>query len=658
MLVGQNLGPFAIDKELGTGAMGAVYRGRYVKTGQIVAVKVMAPGIGTTNPNANARFEREAAILKQFNHPNIVRLFGIGKSHGTRYYAMEYIEGESLDRVMSRRGRISWEEVIGLGQQLCAALQHAHEQGVVHRDLKPSNLMILKDGTLKLTDFGIAKDLDVTRLTSANCTVGTAAYMSPEQCRGDPNLTHKSDLYSLGVVFYELIAGRKPFEAENAMDMFMKHVQGTYVRPSRLVLEMPPWLDTLICQLLEKEPEQRPLDAATVYTWLGKIQEKVESQQSAGVDAAKMRVIDRPPGSKPVDETDREMARTLLTGKGRKRRRKRELFYQKGWFVIAGLIALFGALAFTLFLLFGPEPPEKLYERAAMLMNSSDHEDHQKAADGPIKQFLGRFPEQSGDQADKMRRWAEDVPIEKCEDLIALYVKKKGAAFKFEAQSETEAQAFKAVDEEEEGKLAEARARWKDIEKVHGKDMWGLTAGRRLTMLDRVDKQEAEWQKKLELIRSGRREEELPNLEKKTFRAYRAEHLLDIQGKPPVADLPLARKVYENVKAEARSEMKAKENAAPDVRFWYLVAARKTRELEPETREKKEPGPDPKEQVLAVLQFATDPRIEMSDKVRRSIAMNIVAVYGEAPEESPGMEELVKRAKQIVINPGDYEGVK
>ena len=98
---------------------------------------------------------------------------------------MEYVQGESLDRVMARRDRMSWEEVVDLGQQLCAALQHAHEKGIIHRDLKPSNLMILSDGTLKLTDFGIAKDIDVTGLTGANSTIGTAAYMSPEQCRGD-----------------------------------------------------------------------------------------------------------------------------------------------------------------------------------------------------------------------------------------------------------------------------------------------------------------------------------------------------------------------------------------------------------------------------------------------------------------------------------------
>src|SRR3954454_19268638 len=215
MLVGQQLGPFVIDKEIGSGAMGTVYRGRHVKTGQVFAVKVMAPGIGTTNTNARDRFDREVKILKQFNHPHIVRLFGAGKSHGMRYYAMEYLQGESLDRVMARRGRLTWEEVVSLGQQLCTALQHAHEQGVIHRDLKPSNLMVLPDGTLKLTDFGIAKDVDVTQLTAANCTVGTAAYMSPEQCRGERILTPKSDLYSLGVVFYELLTGKKPFITEN-----------------------------------------------------------------------------------------------------------------------------------------------------------------------------------------------------------------------------------------------------------------------------------------------------------------------------------------------------------------------------------------------------------------------------------------------------------
>jgi serine/threonine-protein kinase len=250
MQPGQQIGPFTIERELGAGAMGAVYRGVYNKTGQRVAIKIMLPG-AAENKQSVDRFKREIDILKQLNHPNIVRLLYADKQNGTRYYAMEYIQGESLDRVLARRGRFSWEEVVTLGQQLCAALQHAHDKGVVHRDLKPSNLMVLADGTLKLTDFGIAKDLDVTQLTEANCTVGTASYMSPEQCRGEKNLTHKSDLYSLGIVMYELLTGKKPFIAENVMDMFMLHVKGSFERPSRLVVETPKWLDILICQLLE-----------------------------------------------------------------------------------------------------------------------------------------------------------------------------------------------------------------------------------------------------------------------------------------------------------------------------------------------------------------------------------------------------------------------
>ena len=142
MLVGQQFGPFTVDKELGSGAMGTVYRGRFTKTGQIMAIKIMAPGIGSTNSGAVDRFEREIAILKQLHHPNIVRFYGAGKEKGMRYFAMEYIQGESLDRVMARRGRMTWEEVVELGQQLCSALKHAHDKGIVHRDLKPSNIMV------------------------------------------------------------------------------------------------------------------------------------------------------------------------------------------------------------------------------------------------------------------------------------------------------------------------------------------------------------------------------------------------------------------------------------------------------------------------------------------------------------------------------------
>jgi serine/threonine-protein kinase len=641
MLVGQKLGPFAIEKELGSGAMGAVYLGRYTKTGQMVAVKVMAPGIGSTNPNAAARFEREASILKQFNHPNIVRLFGVGKSHGTRYYAMEYIEGESLDRIMSRRSRMTWEEVVTLGQQLCAALHHAHQQGVVHRDLKPSNLMILKDGTLKLTDFGIAKDMDVTRLTSANCTVGTAAYMSPEQCRGDPDLTHKSDLYSLGVVFYELATGRKPFEAENAMDMFMQHVQGTFERPSRRVLDMPVWLDVLICQLLEKKPELRPLDASTVYASLGKIQEKVEAQLSAGVDAAKMRVIDRPHGAPPVDETDRQMARTLLTGKSRKvRRRKRQRFYERGWFVAAGLLVLAAALGTVLFLVLGPPSPEKLYEQADQLMASKNSEDHEKAFEGPIKTYLAHYANRPGDQTEKIKSWNADAQVKQCQDLIDRYVSKKGSALKFEAQDDSQKAAFKAVDDELDGNLADAKSRWEKIQEALGSDPWGLTAGRHVAELNDVDNREKEWMELWKKMYFKDQEPaKLSPVERKMFRAYRAEHFAGHISEvvPDGADLPAAYRIYQDVKEEAQKER--------DQRTWLLLAAKKVKELKSKLpADEKKTAEHRREVVAGAVEFAKKSKVD-AQRAACLTALDVVAVYGE---DYPELEKYVQSAKQLI----------
>ncbi|HMF19479.1 MAG TPA: serine/threonine-protein kinase, partial [Gemmataceae bacterium] len=401
MLLGQSIGPFAIEKELGNGAMGTVYLARHEK-GLRVAIKVMAPGLNSKV--SQERFKRESDILKQLKHPNIVRLIASGKYHGSPFYAMEYIDGESLDHVMARRGRITWEEVVEIGRQLCAGLQHAHEKGIVHRDLKPSNLMVLADGTIKLTDFGIAKDLDVTQLTAANCTVGTAAYMSPEQCRGDPNITAKSDLYSLGIMFYELLTGKKPFTAESAMLMFELHVNGTFERPSRMVLDIPVWLDTLVCQLMEKSPERRPFNAETVGQALGRVKEKVEAQQSAGIDIAKQRKIDRSGLQPRMDETDKEAARTLLN---KKKKKKTVPFYRKGWFQAVGLSAILLVVAYFFYATFIKLPSaESLIAEAERLRTV----DRRQARSGPIQTFIDNWDHYKDHKdADKMRAWADEI---------------------------------------------------------------------------------------------------------------------------------------------------------------------------------------------------------------------------------------------------------
>lgn len=501
MQPGQQIGPFRIEKELGSGAMGSVYRAVYAQTGQRVAVKLIAVGLAA-NSTALARFEREGNILKQLKHPNIVRLFGIGRYAKTPYYAMEYIEGEPLDKILQRRGRQTWEEVVSLGKQLCSALQHAHDKGIVHRDLKPSNLMILPDGTLKLTDFGIAKDLDVTALTGANTTVGTASYMSPEQCRGDRDISPKSDLYSLGVVFYELLTGRKPFDAETPMEMFLKHINSPFERPSRLVPEIPPWLDTLVCQLLEKKPEHRPLNAEMVGKALDEVLEKVQAQQSAGADAVLARAGDRHRMQNRPSEEDREVVRAIRNAAGGKKSRKKKSkpIYQQVWLQAVGILVLLGLAVGGIWLALRPPSAETLFARAKSLMEKGSYESPDKwyeAREGPLKDYLKYY----GDRDDQSTRDVRDailrVDAYDRDKLLTRFVRSQRGELAIKVEPDPErpwqGMGLEAALAENEGDLAKAREIWAALAQKYisgGEDAkaWAFLAGSKTTLLDAVER--------------------------------------------------------------------------------------------------------------------------------------------------------------------------
>ena len=552
MQVGNEFGPYTIDKELGAGAMGAVYRARHQETGAKVAIKIIATGLAA-NVTATARFKREIAILKQLNHPNIVRLHASGKYKGTPFYIMEYVGGESLDRVMERRGRITWEELIPLGRQLCAGLQYAHDKGIIHRDLKPSNLMVLKDGTVKLTDFGIAKDTDVTALTAANSTVGTASYMSPEQCKGTQNLTSKSDLYSMGVMFYELVTGRKPFQAESILDMFNQHLKGTFERPSRLALEIPVWLDTLICQLLEKDPEKRPFSAAVVGESLDRVQEKVEAQTSAGVDVAKKRRVDRSTLAAALDETDKEAARSLL---GRKKKRKVVPFYRKGWFTLAAVGAVLASLAVAMYLVFFKVPSAETYvARATAALESTDFSER-KEGRAAIDEYLEHYPEHA--QAGQMRQWADQY------DLAELDKQMRNRRRNFAADGPGEKLARQALDNEDIGNLDDAAQEWRHLAKFKAKTgedhAWGLVGEKYLKELAAV-------------------EQELNKLQRIVAKEKSSGKKLTLTSKPEGLALDAVRMGEDNQAVTAWNDLKTRFKDDPANRLWYLLAAQQQREL-------------------------------------------------------------------------------
>ncbi len=458
MQPGQMVGPFKLISPLGQGAMGVVHLAEYTKNGAKVALKLIAPHLAVANPQGLARFEREAQILRQLNHPNIVRLYGYGRTGQTPYYAMEFLQGEPMDKLLARRERLTWEEVLDYGTQLALALHHAHERGIIHRDLKPSNLIVANGNLLKLTDFGIAKDLDSTQLTSAHCAVGTAAYMSPEQCRALKDIDNRSDLYSLGIVLYEWLTGQKPFRADNAVEMFRHHLDSKAPRASRVVPEIPIQLDSLIVQLMEKKRELRPRDGAAVAEALGRIREKVTAMHSAGLDAAKS-----PQKLKKASAEDREAAK-LIRNKGRSSKSKSPPFYEQGWFVIVAAALLLGGLSTLVYvLMFMPPSAQALVDKTKALVEKGTADSIEEAVDGPIAIWEKNYGNRTDELATAMSRWKSRALRNQAEDQFYRFLKAHTKGRPFKAQNEDEEIAFQAIKEENDGKIEKAQKTWKDI---------------------------------------------------------------------------------------------------------------------------------------------------------------------------------------------------
>ncbi len=277
-MLGDRLGKWVIYKELGHGGMGRVYLAQEELTGRQAAVKVLAAELAQDIGFLH-RFQREIEALGKLEHPNIVRFFESGCENGFYFYAMEYIEGPSLDQVIEDRGKLPWQEVLAIALQITPALRHVHDHGIIHRDLKPSNLLVTADGRIKLTDFGIAKVFASTHLTATGGIVGTAEFLSPEQAGGKV-VGKRSDLYSLGCVLYALLTGRAPFVSRSYVELLHKHRYGQFDRLQKYLDDLPYEIDELVCQLLEKDPEKRPRDAMVLLKQLESICLKLDRQKA------------------------------------------------------------------------------------------------------------------------------------------------------------------------------------------------------------------------------------------------------------------------------------------------------------------------------------------------------------------------------------------
>ena len=256
-MVTQEIPGYTILRELGRGGMAVVYLARQEVMEREVALKLLAPGM-ITQENQAERFLRERKTVASLNHRNIVTVFDSGVSKGCYFLAMEYLTGGALEHRLAEQGKFPPEEAISIVRSLAGALQHAHDKGIVHRDIKPLNILFRRTGESVLTDFGIVKLLEDNQgLTMTGTTVGSTQYMSPEQGQGRP-VDKRSDLYSLGIVFYQMLTGELPYQSDSAIGLVLLHTNAPIPKLPPELARFQPVIDKLVA----KKPEDRFADCA------------------------------------------------------------------------------------------------------------------------------------------------------------------------------------------------------------------------------------------------------------------------------------------------------------------------------------------------------------------------------------------------------------
>jgi eukaryotic-like serine/threonine-protein kinase len=480
----------------------------------------------------------------------------------------------------------------------------------------------------------------VTALTGMNSTIGTASYMSPEQCKGDRNLTAKSDLYSLGIVLYELVTGKKPFVTESSVEMFLKHVNEIPVRPSRHVADLPVWVDNLIMFLLEKEKDNRPLDAAIVGRMLGEIEEKVHTQKSAGAEAANARRIDRVANDDLNDE-DREVAKMIRSaGKGKKRKKKIEPWYTKQWVKALPLVLASVGIAAGLYFIFKPVSKEVLLARIEAA--ASD--------EGKIKlgeEYLARYGNQVDETTERVRGIVISLKGKEWETQLHKRFTATGAraaAWRKAQEGEDELAyeyTIRAMDSEKAGNLVAAASEWTRV-----KDLLAQSS----------DKRKAEWAWLADKrIKDGKEADDNYKKLKSDFERIQLDELpwkldhTDVKSLACLAtrletfgDKPKAREKWLLVQKDA--------DGSSTLVPWYLLANRQAALLVPD---KDEPAAERVKRIEAYVTNTENRSFAKSDEVEnvinrksRNRYRDVIELYSD--ENDPMILDYVKRATELL----------
>lgn len=468
------LGPYEIGVPLGKGGMGCVYRAVNVDTGDKVAVKVLSPQLAMAE-GFRGRFEAEIDSLKTLRHEGIVRLYGWGEEQGTLFYSMELVEGTSLEEELKAGRRFNWREVVNIAIQICKALKHAHDRGVIHRDIKPANILIDDRERVKLADFGIARLFGGTQLTSAGGVLGTADYMSPEQADGRP-VTARCDQYSLGGVMYALLAGRPPFRARSLPEMLQLQRFAEPEPVRRYAPQTPEQLEQAIQQLLSKDPVNRfpnvmvlarHLEAMTIALSrptqddfdLAEEQDprtpvssdpsqslavtQADPKQMTAAGVLPTRSATTPPSdngdsvsmllaasdhakSKPASEAASEpIPRSRFTTVEEEEAQKHSMGRDSIWVLLAqwgGLLVVLAGLAAGIWYASRPPSADQLY---SSVQSAIDNDDSLSSVSREIEQFLAQFP--SDERIEEMSGYHRQLELERMGRSLRLNARRNRA---------------------------------------------------------------------------------------------------------------------------------------------------------------------------------------------------------------------------------------
>ena len=406
-------GPFVLEERLGENQSGSVYRALHLQQRRLVALKVFSAPLIANSPAAKAALIKEVETLKGLQHPNIARCYGglLEDSHGC--IASELVEGESLAAVLARRGRFSWETVVEYAMQISSALEHAHAVGVIHQDLTPDKVLIATGDQVKVIDFRCDRATNPTCSSSQRRTRDRAKYQSPEQLRGETKLTHKTDIFSLGCIMFEMLIGHPPFEAQSVAGLQKLH-EAKAARVDSVVLDCPVWLDSLLVQMLDPDPLRRPYSAQAVTLALRETHKKV---------AAGTSVLEHAAGgfSTLARTADQTIARDLLQKASREvlqeKKKGTELpaFWERPWFLAVCLVTLLGAVGGYAF---WPASEESLYRKARAAMETQDENEWERARDRYIEPLLEKYP--NGVHADEAHAYIDQIDMVNAERRLKL----------------------------------------------------------------------------------------------------------------------------------------------------------------------------------------------------------------------------------------------